>query len=162
MPSQPGIKLWADELNRLLLQAAAARQSADTAQIMAVQQALAKFKVDSPVYADALDEQARLAIYDLDLSQTEDAVAAIRGRSAEVDRLTKLIAGIASEAQANADALSGKFAVQALDAATSAINSFKQLRDQLSSDKPDEAAVSAEIGKAITAVQNLRKRLERS
>ncbi len=162
MTSQPGITLWANELDRLLQRAAGARQSGDMVQIVAVQQDLTRFKRDSPDYADALDEQATHAIFDLDLDQTETAVAAIRARSAEVYRLAKLIAGIASEAQAKADTLSGKFAVQALDAATSAINSFKQLRDQLSSDKPDEAAVSAEIGKAMTAVQNLRKRLERS
>lgn len=162
MPDQPGIKPWAEELDRLLKQAASARQSGDMAQIVAAQQALSKFKQDSPDYADALDAQATGAIFDLDLSQTEEAVAAIRARSVEVYRLTKLIAGVAAEAQASADALSGKFALQAIDAATSAINSFKQLRDQLSTDKPDEAAIATEINKAMNAVQNLRKRLEHS
>jgi hypothetical protein len=162
MPGHPEIRQWADALDRLLQDAASARQSGNIARIVEVQKALRKFKEDSPDYADALDRQASLAIFDLDLVETEDAVKSIRERSAEVDRLTKLIAGIGEEAQARASVLNGTLAVQAITAASSAITSFKQLRAGLSAATPDEAAIAAQIDKALGAIQSLRNKLEKT
>src|SRR5688572_12452058 len=138
MPNQADVKAWAKELDKLLQRAAAAKAADDVAQITAVQKALRKFKEDSPDYADALDTQATLAIFDLDLGVTEEAVANIKARAAEVYRLAKLIQGVSDEANRDAAALSGTFALQAIDAATTAISSFKKLRGELSADKPDE------------------------
>ena len=160
MPSNTEIKKWADELDRLLQKAATVRASEDLAQIAAVQRALRQFKQDSPDYADALDTQASLAIFDLDLSKTEEAVAKIKDRSAEVYRLTKLIAGIGEEANANANILNGTLVTQAIDAATSAISTFKQLRGELSNTDATEKTIAAEIDKVLTAVQGLRNKLE--
>jgi len=160
MPSNPEIKQWADELDRLLQKAAAVRAADDPARIVAVQKELRKFKQDSPDYADALDAQATLAIFDLDLSVTEEAVGRIKERAAELYRLTKLIAGISEEANANAAVLNGSLAIKAIDAATSAILSFKKLRDELSATKPDEMAIAAQIDDVLVAVQGLRNKLE--
>ena len=160
MPSNPEIKQWADQLDGLLRKAARVRASEDTAQIVAVQKELSKFKQDSPDYADSLDRQASLAIFDLDLSATEDAVASIKERAAAVDRLTKLITGISEEANSKADVLSGTLVIQAVDAATSAIASFKKLRDELSTTKADEKAIATEIDKVLATVQGLRNKLE--
>jgi seryl-tRNA synthetase len=162
MTSTPDIKQWADALEDLLRQAIAARASDDMARIVASQKALRRFKEESPDFADALDMQASMAIFDLDLAETEDAVSKLKERAAEVFRLTKLISGVSDEAKANADALSGKFVVQAIDAATSAISAFKQLRSELSSAKPDEAAIAKDIDKALTSIQGLRNKLETS
>ena len=160
MPSNPEIKQWADQLDGLLRKAARVRASEDTAQIVAVQKELSKFKQDSPDYADSLDRQASLAIFDLDLAVTEDAVASIKERAAAVDRLTKLITGISEEANSKADVLSGTLVIQAVDAATSAIASFKKLRDELSTTKADEKAIATEIDKVLATVQGLRNKLE--
>jgi hypothetical protein len=77
-----------------------------------------------------------------------------------VYRLTKLISGVSEEAKASAGVLSGTLVVQAIDAATSAISSFKKLRDELSATEPDEKAIRSEIDKVLTAVQGLRNKLE--
>ncbi len=160
MATNPEIKQWAQKLDQLLKKAAAARGADDMARIVAVQKELYRFIEDSPTYADALDQQASLAIYDLDLGETEAAVANIKGRAAEVYRLMKLISGISDEAKANAEVLSGALAVQAIDSATAAISSFKKLKDELSAAKPNEKAIAAEIDKTLAAVQVLRSKLE--
>jgi seryl-tRNA synthetase len=162
MPSNPEIKNWADELDLLLQKAVTARTSEDTARIVGIQKELRKFKENSPDYADALDTQATLAIFDLDLAETEDAVARIKERAAEVYRLTKLITGISEEANANAEVLSGVSVTQAIDAATSAIASFRKLRDELSTATADEKKIATEIDKVLAAVQGLRNKLEKS
>ena len=162
MPRDTEIKKWADELDRLLQRAATVRASEDSAQIVAVQKALRQFKQDSPDYADALDTQASLAIFDLDLSVTEEAVTKIKERSAEVYRLTKLISGISEEANAKANILNGTLATQAIDAATSAISSFKQLRQELSDSNATEKTIATQINNVLTAVQGLRNKLENS
>ena len=125
-----------------------------------MQRELRKFKEESPDYADALDTQASLAIFDLDLAVTEDAVARIKERAAEVYRLKKLIAGVSEEAIAKTDVLSGTLVVKAIDAATSAISSFKNLREELSTSKANEKAIAAQIESVLTAVQGLRNKLE--
>lgn len=160
MASNPGIKQWAKELDKLLQNAAAARATEDTSKIVSAQRSLRKFKDDSPDYADALDTQASLAIFDLDLAVTEDAIAKIKERAAEVYRLTKLISGVSEEANANADALNGKLAIEAIDSATSVIASFKKLRGVLSTTKSDEKKIAAEIDAVLAAVQQLRNKLE--
>lgn len=162
MAKDSGIRQWAKELDRLLQNAAAARATENPAKIAAAQRDFRKFKEESPDYADALDTQASLAIFDLDLTVTEDAVAKIKERAAEVYRLTKLIEGISEEANVNADILSGKFAVEAIDAATSAISSFKKLRDVLSTAEPDEKKIAIEIDKTLAAIQGLRNKLEKA
>jgi len=84
MASNPEIQQWADELDKLLQKAATARAAEDPERIVGMQRQLRKFKEESPDYADALDTQASLAIFDLDLSVTEDAVTKIKERAAEV------------------------------------------------------------------------------
>jgi seryl-tRNA synthetase len=162
VPAVPEIKQWADELDRLLQKAASTRSSGDSGQIVAMHKELRRFKEQSPDYADALDTQASLAIFDLDLDQTEDAVSKLQERSAEVYRLSKLISGISDEARANANTLGGMLAVQAIDAASSAIASFKKLRDELTATQPDQKAITAEIDKTLTSIQNLRNKLEKT
>jgi len=162
MSDEAGMKEWAQALEKLLQRAAAAKQADDVAQITAVQRALRKFKEDSPDFADALDTQATLAIFDLDLASTEDAVASIKSRAVELDRLTKLINGVSEEANRKAAVLNGTFAIQAMDAATAAIGSFRKLKGELSADQPDEKKIAAEIDKTIAAVQALRGKLEAS
>jgi len=160
MASNPEIQQWADELDKLLQKAATVRAAEDPERIVGMQRQLRKFKEESPDYADALDTQASLAIFDLDLSVTEDAVTKIKERAAEVYRLTKLISGISEEANAKADILSGALITQAIDAATSAISSFKKLRDELSTTKADEKTIAVEIDKVLGTVQGLRNKLE--
>jgi len=160
MADNSEIKQWADKLDTLLQKAVAARQSEDLTRVVAIQKALRQFREDSPDFADSLDRQASMTIFDLDLSVTEDSVAKIKERSAEVARLSKLISGVSEEAKANANVLSGKFAVQAIDAATSAITSFKQLKNELSEAKPDEKKIAADIDKVLTSIQALRNKLE--
>jgi len=160
MATDPGMKQWADELDRLLQKAAAVRAAEDPAKIAAMQRELRKFKENSPDYADTLDTQASLAIFDLDLAVTEDAVARIKERAAEVYRLTKLIAGVSEEANARANVLSGTLAIRAIDAATSAISSFKNLRDELSTSDATEKAIAVQIDAVLAAVQGLRNKLE--
>lgn len=162
MPDQAPIKLWADALDRLLQDAAAARQAGDLGRMEDVQARLRKFRQDSPDFADALDHQASLAVFDIDLGVTEQAVAAIRSRAAEVQKLIKLINGIAATANAQAQGLKGVLAVQAIDAATAAINAFKKLRDGLDTANPDLAVVAAAIDKTLGTVQTLRTRLEKA
>ncbi|MES2715130.1 MAG: hypothetical protein V4795_05165 [Pseudomonadota bacterium] len=161
MADNTDVKQWADALDRLLQQAVAARQAGDLGRIADLQRQLRQFRLDSPDFADALDRQASLAIFDLDLSQTEEAVANIKARADEVQALTKLILGVAASAQADADVLGGKFAVQAIEAATAAIGSFKQLRAQLDTSQGDAAAIGALIDKTLASVQTLRNRLEK-
>ena len=160
MATDPGMKQWADELDRLLQKAAAVRAAEDPAKVAAMQRELRKFKENSPDYADTLDTQASLAIFDLDLAVTEDAVARIKERAAEVYRLTKLIAGVSEEANARANVLSGTLAIRAIDAATSAISSFKNLRDELSTSDATEKAIAVQIDAVLAAVQGLRNKLE--
>lgn len=162
MPADTDIQLWAQELQRLLQLAQEARESGDTARIEEVQGQLRRFCEDSPKAAQALDEVATKAIFDLALGVTETALAGIRSRAAEVQALTKLIAGVAASTQAKAKVLSGDTARQAIDAATSAIGSFKQLRDQLDTSDADMATVAASIDKTLAAVQALRNRLEKA
>jgi seryl-tRNA synthetase len=160
MPNNSKIRQWADELDRLLQKAVMVRASEDPTRIAAVQKELRKFKEDSPDYADALDTQASLAIFDLDLSVTEDAVAKLKERAAEVYRLTKLIEGISEEANTNANVLSGAILTQAIDAATSAISSLKKLREELSATKANEKRIAAEIDQVLPVIQGLRNKLE--
>jgi hypothetical protein len=56
--------------------------------------------------------------------------------------------------------LSGALITQAIDAATSAISSFKKLRDELSTTKADEKTIAVEIDKVLGTVQGLRNKLE--
>lgn len=162
MPSQPEIKEWADELQRLLQGAVVAALSGNMAQIVAAQRALQRFKDESPNYADALDTQASLAIFDLDLGVAAQAAARIKKRVDEVYRLSKLITGITDEANASAAMFSGTLVKGAIDSATAAIEAFKRLRDAFSADgaKPDEKAVAADIDKFLGAIQDFRNRLE--
>lgn len=162
MAKDSEIRQWAQKLDKLLQNAAVARATENPSKIAAAQRDFRKFKEDSPDYADALDTQATLAIFDLDLEVAEDAIAKIKERSAEVYRLTKLIEGVSEEANANADILSGKLAVEAIDAATSAISSFKKLRDTLSINIPDEKNIADEVDKTLTAIQELRSKLEKA
>lgn len=162
MADTPDMQHWASLLDRLLQQAAAVRQTDDTAGIAELQRQLRQFRLDSPDFADALDRQASLAIFDLDLAQTEEAVANIRARAAEVQALTKLINGVAAAAQAEANVLNGKLALQAIDAASSAIGAFKKLREQLDTSQADAAGVATLIDKTLAAVQTLRNKLEKS
>lgn len=162
MAKDSEIRQWAQKLDKLLQNAAAARATENSSKIASAQRDFRKFKEDSPDYADALDTQATLAIFDLDIEVAEDAIAKIKERSAEVYRLTKLIEGVSEEANANADILSGKFAVEAIDAATSAISSFKKLRDTLSINIPDEKNIANEIDQTLTAIQALRSKLEKA
>jgi hypothetical protein len=158
--AKSGIQSWADTLDNLLGEAAVAAQSEDTAAIVVVQTKLREFTLASPDYADPLDEQARGAIFDLDLGVATQAVARIKQRAAEVRRLSNLIAGVASEANANASILSGEVAKQAIDAATEAVSSFKKLRDGLSEKDPDEKALAKEIDTLLAAVQKIRNQIE--
>jgi hypothetical protein len=160
MPTSTDMQAWARKLQDILKRAASARLSDDLAKIVAIQKELAKFIEDSPDFADALDTQARQAIFDLDLSVAEEAVANIKKRAEEVGKLAKLIQGVSDEAKADAEVLSGKLAVDAIDAATSAINSFKKLRDELSTTKADEKAIAADIDKVMASIQGLRNKLE--
>jgi hypothetical protein len=159
MPQAPEILPWAEKLEKILKNAVAARESRDADRIVRVQRELTKFKNDSPDYADALDTQANLAIFDLDLSVTEDAVEQIKQRAQAVYAIKKIITGIAEDAESRADVLSGRFVFEAMDAAATAVESFKRLRDQLSTTKADEKAVVDEIKAAIVAVEKLRNRL---
>ncbi len=164
MADDSDLKPWADELQRLLQLAAQARQSGDMARVVDVQKRLGQFCDDSPPLAEPLDRQARAAIFDLDLDGTEQAVESIRQRADEVRALGKLIAGIGSQAKARADVLNGTLALQAIDAATSAINAFKQLRADLGAVDTADAdltAVATSIDKTLAAVQGLRNRLEK-
>jgi methyl-accepting chemotaxis protein len=162
MPAEPDVKAWADELQRLLQLALDARQSGAAGRVPEVQQQLRQFCDDSPKFAQALDDVAMKASLDLDLALTEDAVAGIRSRAAEVQTLARLIAGVAASTQARARVLSGAPARQAIDAATSAIGAFKQLREQLDTADADMAAVAGTIDKTLAAVQALRNRLEKA
>jgi len=164
MPAEPEIKMWADSLERLLQEAANAAQSGNTKKIVAVQRSLRKFKEDSPDYADALDTQASLAIFDLDLSVTEDAVANIQSRAAEVYKLGKLISGIAEEANSNVVGLRATLVQAVLDSVAPAVGSFKGLRDQLlkSKGKSADSQLAQEIGDLLMAIQQLRNKLEAS
>ncbi len=162
MAAEPEVKAWADELQRLLQLALEARQSGDAGRVEAVQQQLRQFCDDSPKYAQALDDLAIKASLDLDLAGTEEAVAGIRSRAAEVQALTRRIAGVAASTQAKARVLSGEPARQAIDAATSAIGAFRKLRDQLDTADADMGAVAATIDKTLAAVQALRNRLEKA
>jgi hypothetical protein len=162
MPSKTEAKVWADRLDNLLQRAAAAKGADNAAQIVKVQRELRLFKEESPDFADALDRQATLAIFDLDLDSSAAAVAAIRERAEEVRKLTKLIAGVAEEAKADADVLSGRLAIQAIDAATNAIVSFRQLRQSLSTADAQEGKVAQIIDDVVSAVQTLRSQLEHS
>lgn len=162
MPAQPEIKAWADELDKLLQKAVAAAQSGEMAGIVAAQKALRAFKETSPDYADALDTQASLAIFDLDLQVTEEAVENIKSRAAEVYRLAKLISGIAEEANAKVAILDGTLARKAIDTATATIGSLKELRDGFGTGKlkADEKAVADQIDAVLAAIQALRNKLE--
>lgn len=160
MPDQP-VKAWADALDAIIQKGVAAKRSGEVNRIAAVQRELRKFKDDSPDFADALDIQATNAIFDLDLTVTEDAVARLKERAAEVYALAKLISGVAEEAKSDAELLSGRLVKDAIDAATSSIAAFKNLSDEMSKGKPDEKAVAAEIDKVLGTIQALRNKLEK-
>ena len=151
---------WASRLDVLLRDAVRAKQSGDVGKIVGATKALSAFRADSPPTAEALDVQASLAIFDLDLAEKEDAVANIQARSEEVRRLTKMIAAVAAEANHAATGLRGEPALAAIGAATSAIASFRKLRDQLDVAKPDEKVIAQEIETVLAAVQALRSRIE--
>ena len=161
MTTSQETKQWADRLDDLLQQAGAAISAQDGARIAKVQRELRRFKEDSPDFVDALDRQATLAIFDLDLRETDKAVAAIRLRAEEVRRLSKLISGVAEEAKNSARLLKGDAVVKAIEAATGAIASFKQLRDELNTDDTSEEGVVEQVDQVLSAVQQLRNLLER-
>ncbi|MEJ8849554.1 hypothetical protein [Variovorax rhizosphaerae] len=161
MATQQETKLWADRLGELLQRGAAASAAQDGGRIASVQRDLRRFKEESPDFVDSLDRQATLAIFDLDLQATEDAVSAIRERAEEVRRLTKLISGVAEEAKANARGLRGEAAIKAIEGATGAIASFRQLRDELNMDDVSERSVADQVDQVLSAVQGLRNLLER-
>ena len=158
--AEPEIQKWADKLDDLMRQAASAAQREDNAAIEAVQMKLRGFTLDSPDYADPLDELARAAIFDLDLDIATQAVARIKQRAADIRRLSNLIAGVTNEANANASILSGDVAKVAIDSATEAVKSFKKLRDGLSENDPVEKAIANEIDKLLTLVQKVRNQIE--
>jgi hypothetical protein len=160
MANDADMKARGNALEALLKQAAAARASEDTAKIVAAQKALRKFEQDSPDEASALAMQARLAICDLDLDSTDQAVESIRARAAEVSRIAGNIESVSAAAKQDAAVLGGTLALQAIDAATSAISSFTKLRAELSADKPDEQQIATEIDRTIAMMQGLRGKLE--
>ncbi len=160
--SNPEILAWAEKLEKILQNAVAAKESLDADRIARVQRELTRFKNDSPDYADALDTQANLAIFDLDLAVTETAVEQIKQRAQAVYAIKKIITGVTEEAESRADVLSGRTVFEAMDAAAAAVTAFKRLRDQLSSGAAEEKAIDAELKAVIAVIEKVHARLARS
>lgn len=158
----PEILAWAEKLEQILQRAVAAKESLDADRVARVQRELTRFKNDSPDYADALDTQANLAIFDLDLAVTETAVEQIKQRAQAVYAIKKIITGVTEEAESRAGVLSGRTVFEAMDAATAAVTAFKRLRDQLSSGTADEKAIDAELKAVISLIEKVHARLARS
>ncbi len=150
---------WASELDQLLRDAHAAAQGGKTKAVTDAQDALADFVARSPDYADALDQQANLAILDLDLAASGGAVAALKSRREELARITKTLEGAAGELKKDAATLRLERAKSAVDSITSTIVALKDVRNNLKASGDDKALGEA-ILKAIAEIQSVRSKIE--
>lgn len=150
---------WADELQDLLAEGVRALRSGDVGKVADVQGKLRVFKERSPDYADSLDRVATLAILDLDLQATEMAVERIEQRSAEVDRLAKLIRGVSKEARSDAAALRLERAREVVESSTAIVDRLKRLRESLGRSESHKE-LHDDILDLIEKIQALRNKVE--
>ncbi|CAG1003096.1 hypothetical protein PHYC_03041 [Phycisphaerales bacterium] len=150
---------WGDELDTLIRAGLSAVQSGDTAAMQQAQADLADFVNRSPDYADALDQQANLAILDIDLGGTTQAAAGLKSRREEVARIIKTIGGVAGELKKGAATLRLDRARAAVDLATKTVSALKEVRDSLKNTGNDKAVGDA-ILKAISEIQGIRSKIE--
>lgn len=146
---------WSGALKKLLDQAAASIRSGDIAERVEAQRQLDDFTLESPnAIAAELDDIARKAIDDIFSATSDEALKSIASRSAELARHTKIIGGIAKQAQNAAKSIRLESAVKAIGTATQMIRDLHELKNVLSS-APDDLLVSAAIDKAVKAVQQV-------
>ncbi|GJQ30485.1 MAG: hypothetical protein HBSAPP03_23690 [Phycisphaerae bacterium] len=149
---------WGEELDRLLREAHAARQGGGAA-VQRAQDALADFIDRSPDYADALDQVADLAIMDLDIAVTKDAVEALRTRREELARIMKTLGGTVGELKKSAAVLRLESARAAVDSITETVKALKDVRAKLRT-TGDEKTLGEAILKAIAEIQGVRSKIE--
>jgi hypothetical protein len=158
MPSKK-LTDWADKLDKLVLDGAKAVQADDLDAMVAVQNALLKFIDESPGYAAVLDQQAQLAILDIDLGNTQNAATGLRARRLEISRIITSLEGMAAELTKDAASLRLERITTAVESAAKVIVALKDARDALKSTGDDKVLREA-IEKVITSIQDVRSKLE--
>jgi hypothetical protein len=150
---------WAEELDGLVRDGISAVQAEDVGAMTAAQKKLAQFVQRSPDYADALDQQANLAILDIDLQNTTQAAAGLKSRREEIARVTKSLEGITTELNKDAATLRLDRVRSAVVATTNAIAALKDVRETLKAGGSDKA-LGDSILSAIGAIQDIRSKVE--
>lgn len=159
MPGNTTLMDWANELDGLIRNGLAAVQGGNVSTMKRAQDDLAAYVSRSPDYADALDQQANLAIIDIDLGATAQAAAGLRSRREEVARIIKTIGGVAAELKKDAATLRLDRAKAAVATATEAVAALKEFRDTLKN-VGSEKAMADEILSVISDIQGLRAKIE--
>jgi ABC-type transporter Mla subunit MlaD len=150
---------WSKELDELIREGIVAVQSRNIDAMVGAQGKLEQFVQRSPDYADALDQQANLAIVDIDIENTAQAVAGLKSRREEIARIAKSLDGITTELAKDAATLRLERAKAAVDAATKTIAALKEVRDTLKA-SGSEKALGDSILTAIGAIQDIRSKVE--
>jgi len=158
MSPAPEMK-WADELQSLLEEGATALRSGKAKSVAAAQTKLRKFTERTPASVDTLDRQARLAIMQLDVSNTKRSLEKLEQRSEEVRRISKLIGAVTSQAKKDASTLRLEKAKALIDQATSTIQTLRDFKDTLKN-KPGDKQLAEDVKKVIGEFQKLRNKIE--
>lgn len=146
---------WAGALQKLLDDAKAAIQANDQQAKLDAQTALQAFADRSPVEAEFLDNIALKAIEDLFLSVASAALAAIAARNADLQKATKTLQGVTSQAEKEAKSIQFEKVISAMDKAKSAAEALKALENSLAQPDQNLLARIKSVLDAIDAFQQL-------
>lgn len=105
----------------------------------------------------AIDQVARDLLLDLTLEAMEGQLAKIREGAERLRALGNQLGEQADRNQAAAASIGLKPVKDAVDEMTGMVESVKALKTNLKADKPDEAAIAAEIDRLVTQFESLRK-----
>jgi len=143
---------WAAALKSILDEAEVAIQGNDGAKKLALQAQLKTFIKRSPSKVDSLDDIALGAIDDLTLSMLSSAIASIQKRNQDLKAATAAIEAATTTAEKDAKALQLKNVIDALDRAKSAVETLKNLAQNLA--QPDQD-LTDRVTKISTAIEDL-------
>src|SRR4051812_27967792 len=134
------------QLQTLLAQAQTAITNDSRAEKISAQQQLLDFvhNCNCPMAQDLCDI-AKKAINNVFEVTLATALAQIRDRTSELDRLTRSLNTVAGDANRSASLIRLDQARKAVDATVQAVDALKQLQGSLKTDQPDENALANSI-----------------
>jgi hypothetical protein len=145
---------WAGALQQLVNDAKTAISANDQSQKLNAQDALRTFTKRSPVECEFLDNIALRTINDLFISVTDQALAAIAARNAELQQATKSIKDVSAQAKKDAKKIQFENVISVLDRAKAAADTLKTLEASLA--QPDQNLL-AKIKALTDAINDLRQ-----